>query len=78
MVYTMPGNMSNVFFIPFRYCGPAGLLKSSYRVLIEFIHVIPEILSLYYDTVVTVLVARYAAEHLLLSTDCIFTGHIPP
>ena len=70
----MPGNvlMRSLFLLDIVV--PPG----SYRVLIEFIHVIPEILSLYYDTVVTVLVARYAAEHLLLSTDCIFTGHIPP
>ena len=74
MVFTMPGNvlMRSLFLLDIVV--PPG----SYRVLIEFIHVIPEILSLYYDTVVTVLVARYAAEHLLLSTDCIFTGHIPP
>ena len=50
----MPGNMLMCSLFLLDIVVPPG----SYRVLIEFIHVIPEILYLYYDTVVTVLVAR--------------------
>ena len=78
LVFTMPGHMVICFFFPLDIVVPPGSYSSYTAIFVIFIRtVIPEILSLYLNTLVILLVVRTAASSLL-STDCIFTGTISP
>ena len=75
LVFTMPGHMVVCFFFPLDIVVPPG---SYTAIFVIYIHtVVPEILSLFLNTLVILLVVRTAASSLL-STDCIFTDTISP